>query len=99
MKLRLKEKELPPVQLRLVVPAVLKARLDRYVMFVREKSGREVEVREVAVEMLAQFMEADREFKRRQKVGQEPGAAAAFGGRGERGAGERAGVGLSTRLE
>jgi hypothetical protein len=72
MKLKLRERELPPVQLRLVVPATLKATLDEYMAFVREKSGREVEVREVAVEMLAQFIEADREFRQRQKRGQRP---------------------------
>ncbi len=72
MKLKLKERELPPAQLRLVVPAKLKATLEEYIAFVREKSGREVEVREVAVEMLAQFIESDREFKQRQKRGQGP---------------------------
>lgn len=72
MKLKLKERELPPAQLRLVVPATLKATLEEYIAFVREKSGHEVEVREVAVEMLSQFIEADREFKQRQKRGQRP---------------------------
>jgi hypothetical protein len=72
MKLKLKERELPPAQLRLVVPAKLKGTLEEYIAFVREKSGREVEVREVAVEMLAQFIEADREFKQQQKRGQKP---------------------------
>jgi hypothetical protein len=64
MKLKLKEKELPLVQLRLVVPAVLGQMLDQYVAFVRDQAGREVEAREIAVEMLAQFMAADRQFKR-----------------------------------
>ena len=72
MKLKLKERELPPAQLRLVVPATLKATLEEYIAFVREKSGRDVEVREVAVEMLSQFIEADREFKQLQKRGQRP---------------------------
>ena len=36
----------------------------------RGASGREVDAREVAVEMLAQFMGSDREFKRFQKHGQ-----------------------------
>ena len=70
MKLKLREKELPPVQLRLVVPAGLKEMLDEYLGFVRESSGREVEAREIAVEMLAQFMESDRQFKRWQRRGQ-----------------------------
>jgi hypothetical protein len=70
MKLKLREKELPPVQLRLVVPAGLKEMLDQYVSFVREGSGREVEAREIAGEMIAQFMESDRHFKRWQRRGQ-----------------------------
>ena len=69
MKLKLKQKELPPVQLRLVVPAALKEKLDQYLGFVHERSGREVESREIAVEMLAQFIESDREFRRRQRGG------------------------------
>ena len=72
MKLKLREKELPPVQLRLVVPAGLKEMLDEYVAFVHEGSGREVEAREIAVEMLAQFMESDRQFKRWQRRDQKP---------------------------
>ncbi len=70
MKLKLREKESPPVQLRLVVPAALKEMLDRYMAFVHEGSGREVEAREIAVEMLAQFMESDRQFRRWQRRGQ-----------------------------
>ena len=80
MKLKLREKELPPVQLRLVVPATLRASLEEYVAFVREKSGSEVEVREVAVEMLSQFIEADREFKQWQKRGQGPQQVRRLGG-------------------
>jgi hypothetical protein len=67
MKLKLREKELPPVQLRLVVPAGLKEMLDQYVAFVHQGSGREVEAREIAVEMIAQFMESNRQFKRWQR--------------------------------
>jgi hypothetical protein len=72
MKLKLREKELPPVQLRLVVPAGLKEMLDQYVAFVQEDSGREVEARQIAVEILAQFMESDRQFKRWQRRDQKP---------------------------
>ena len=68
MKLKLKEKELPPVQLRLALPAAAKQMLDRYVAFVGQTSGREVEVREVAVEMLEQFMASDRGFREWQKL-------------------------------
>ena len=67
MKLKLREKELPPVQLRLVVPAALKEMLDQYVAFVDEGSGREVEGREIAVEMIVQFMESDHQFRRWQR--------------------------------
>lgn len=67
MKLKLREKDLPPVQLRLVVPAGLKEMLDKYVAFVHEGSGREVEAREIAVEMIAQFMDSDRQFRRWQR--------------------------------
>lgn len=70
MKLRLKDRELPPVQLRLAVPAPVKEMLEQYVGFVRGAYGREVDSREVAVEILAQFMESDREFKQWQKRGQ-----------------------------
>ena len=68
MKLKLKEKELPPVQLRLVLPAAAKQMLDRYVAFVGQTSGCEVEAREVAVEMLEQFMASDRDFRPWQKL-------------------------------
>lgn len=67
MKLRLKKRELPPVQLRLSIPAPVKETLEQYVGFVHGASGREVDSREVAVEILAQFMDSDREFKRWQK--------------------------------
>ena len=67
MKLKLKQKELPPVQLRLVIPAALKQKLDEYVAFVHDRSGREVEAREIAAEMLVQFIESDRDFKRWQR--------------------------------
>jgi hypothetical protein len=70
MKLRLKDRELPPVQLRLSIPAPVKETLEQYVGFVRGASGREVGSREVAVEILAQFMESDHEFKQWQKRGQ-----------------------------
>jgi hypothetical protein len=75
MKLKLKQKELPPVQLRLVVPAALKEKLDHYLGFVHERSGREVDAREMAVEMLAQFIVSDREFRRWQR-GDRPQAEA-----------------------
>ena len=68
MKLKLKEKELPPVQLRLALPAAAKQMLDLYVAFVGQTSGREVEAREIAVEMLEQFMACDRDFRQWQKL-------------------------------
>lgn len=72
MKLKLREKEQPPVQLRLVVPAGLKDMLDKYAVFVRDASGREVEAREIAVEMLGQFIASDRQFRQWQKRDQKP---------------------------
>jgi hypothetical protein len=80
MKLKLREKELPPVQLRLVVPAGLKEMLDEYLGFVRESSGREVEAREIAVEMLAQFMESDRQFRQWQRRDQKKALQRRLGG-------------------
>jgi hypothetical protein len=70
MKLKLKEKELAPVQLRLALPAAAKRMLDRYVAFVAKTSGREVEAREIAFEMLEQFMASDRDFRQWQKLAQ-----------------------------
>lgn len=77
MKLRLKEKELPPAQLRLTLPGNLKASLDEYLVYLRDTSHREAELKEVTLEMLRQFMETDRAFKAWRK---------------ERGAGELSGV-------
>lgn len=73
MKLRLKEKELPPVQLRLTLPGNLKASLDEYLLYLRDTSRREAELKEVALEMLRQFLETDRDFKawRREQAGVE----------------------------
>ncbi|GEM_PF-761970 len=63
MKLKLKDKELPPAQLRLTLPGNLKASLDEYLVYLRDTSHCEAELKEVALEMLRQFVEADREFK------------------------------------
>jgi hypothetical protein len=70
MKLKLKEKELPAVQLLLALPAAAKQMLDRYVAFVAKTSGRDVEGREIVVEMLEQFMASDRDFRQWQKLAQ-----------------------------
>jgi hypothetical protein len=58
------------VQLRVAVPAATKQILYRYVAFVGQTSGREVEAREIAVEMLEQFMATDRDFGQWQKLAQ-----------------------------
>ncbi len=63
MKLKLKDKELPPAQLRLTLPGNLKASLDEYLLFLRDSSHREAELKEVALEMLRQFVETDRDFR------------------------------------
>ena len=63
MKLRLKDKELPPAQLRLTLPGNLKASLDEYLVYLGDTSRREAELKEVALEMLRQFVETDRDFR------------------------------------
>lgn len=81
MKLKLKEKELPPIQLRLALSTAVKEMLDRYVAYVGRASGRQVEAREIAVEMLEQFMSSDRDFRQWQKTLHED----VFGRRDDRG--------------
>jgi hypothetical protein len=63
MKLRLKDKDLPPVQLRLTLPGSLKASLDEYVGYLHDKLHRETDAKEVAIEMLKHFVESDRDFR------------------------------------
>ena len=73
MKLKLKDKEPPPAQLRLTLPGNLKASLDEYLVYLRDTSHREAELKEVALEMLRQFVETDRDFRvwRKQRAGTE----------------------------
>ena len=73
MKLRLKDRELPPAQLRLTLPGNLKASLDEYLVYLRDSSHREAEMKEVTLEMLRQFVETDRDFRvwRKQRAGME----------------------------
>jgi len=63
MKLRLKGKELPPVQLRLTLPGSLKESLDEYVAYLHDRLQRETDCKEVAIEMLKHFVESDRDFR------------------------------------
>jgi hypothetical protein len=63
MKLKLKDKELPPTQLRLTLPGNLKASLDEYLLYLRDTSHREADLKEIALEMLRQFVETDRDFR------------------------------------
>jgi len=63
MKLRLKDKDLPPVQLRLTLPGSLKASLDEYVGYLHDTLHRETDAKEVAIEMLKHFVESDRDFR------------------------------------
>jgi len=63
MKLRLKDKDLPPVQLRLTLPGSLKESLDEYVAYLHDTSRRETDCKEVAIEMLKHFVESDRDFR------------------------------------
>ncbi|HLK80739.1 MAG TPA: DUF2274 domain-containing protein [Xanthobacteraceae bacterium] len=73
MKLKLKDKELPPAQLRLTLPGNLKGSLDEYLVYLRDTSHREPDLKEVALEMLRQFVETDRDFRtwRKQRAGTE----------------------------
>ena len=73
MKLKLKDKELPPAQLRLTLPGNLKASLDEYLVYLRDTSHREAGLKEVALEMLRQFVETDRDFRtwRKERAGTE----------------------------
>jgi hypothetical protein len=63
MKLRLKDKDLPSVQLRLALPGSLKASLDEYVGHLHDRLHRETDAKEVAIEMLKHFVESDRDFR------------------------------------
>lgn len=63
MKLRLKDKDLPPVQLRLTLPGSLKASLDEYVGYLHDSLHRETDTKEVAIEMLKHFVDSDRDFR------------------------------------
>ena len=63
MKLRLKDKDLPRVQLRLTLPGSLKASLDEYVGYLHDSLHRETDAKEVAIEMLKHFVESDRDFR------------------------------------
>ena len=88
MKLRLKDKDLPPVQLRLTLPGSLKASLDEYVGYLHDSLHRETDAKEVAIEMLKHFVESDRDFRGwRSKREGGGGAVGAEGGeeRGSRG--------------
>ena len=58
------------MQLRLALPAAAKQMLDRYVAFVGQTLGREVEARQIAGEMLEQFVATDRDLRQWQKVAQ-----------------------------
>ena len=89
MKLRLKDKELPAAQLRLTLPGNLKASLDEYLLYLRDTSHREAELKEVALEMLRQFVGTDRDFRmwRKQRAGTEvPGAESGVVGERQNGA-------------
>jgi hypothetical protein len=58
------------VQLRVAAPAATKQIRYRYVALVGQASGREVEAREIAVEMLEQFMATDRDFGQWRRLAQ-----------------------------
>jgi hypothetical protein len=63
MKIGKIEKERPPVQVRLSVPAVLHERLSDYVGYYRHVHGEEAELKAIMIEMLRSVVDADRDFQ------------------------------------
>lgn len=63
MKIGKIEKERPPVQVRLSVPALLHERLSNYVGYYRHVHGEEAELKAIMIEMLRSVVDADRDFQ------------------------------------
>jgi hypothetical protein len=63
MKIGRIEKERPPVQVRLSVPAVLHERLSDYVGYYRHVHGEEAELKAIMIEMLRSVVDGDRDFQ------------------------------------
>jgi hypothetical protein len=63
MKIGRIEKEKPPVQVRLSVPAPLHERLGDYVRYYRHVHGEEAELKAIMIEMLRSVVDTDRDFQ------------------------------------
>ncbi len=76
MKLRVRAEQLPPVGLRLTLPGDLASELGSYGLFVQRSGGRKMELKELAVEMLSQFLESDKDFRKFLAAGSGSGSGA-----------------------
>ncbi len=63
MKIGRIEKEKPPVQVRLSVPAATHERLSQYVAYYRHVHGDDVDLKAIMIEMLRSVVDTDRDFQ------------------------------------
>lgn len=83
MKIGRIEKEKPPVQVRLSVPAVLHERLSDYVRYYRHVHGEDVELKAIMIEVLRSVLDTDRDFLHWLKLdSSKPGTTSATGSPG-----------------
>lgn len=62
MKIGRIEKDKPPVQVRLAVPALLHERLSDYVRYYRHVHGEDAELKAIMIEVLRSVVDTDRDF-------------------------------------
>jgi hypothetical protein len=63
MKIGRIEKEKPPVQVRLSVPAATHERLSQYVAYYRHVHGDDADLKAIMIEMLRSVVDSDRDFQ------------------------------------
>ncbi len=63
MKIGRIEKEKPPVQVRLSVPAATHERLRQYVAYYRHVHGDDADLKAIMIEMLRSVVDSDRDFQ------------------------------------
>jgi hypothetical protein len=63
MKIGRIEKEKPPVQVRLSVPATIHDRLSQYVSYYRHIHGDDADLKAIMIEMLRSVIDSDRDFQ------------------------------------
>jgi len=63
MKIGRIEKEKPPVQVRLSVPATIHERLGQYVSYYQHVHGDDADLKAIMIEMLRIVLDSDREFQ------------------------------------